>query len=651
MTANYYRPDVDGMRAIAVLAVVGFHYFPQFFPNGFVGVDIFFVISGYLITTILLKEIDQRRFSIAGFYRRRINRIFPALILVIASCLLSGYWLLNAIEYKQLANHSWYSTLFGINFILADESGYFDTTSDLKPLLHLWSIAIEEQFYVVWPLLLALIARKINVFLTVSILLITASILLMLSEGSAFLEKGYFLPQFRVWALISGSLLAYTQRHHAVHTVSQTKHSASVIGLLLLAVSVWWSISVDSLPGLLNIIAVLGSVILIWAGQQGFFNLHLLSHRHVVWLGLISYPLYLWHWPILSLLRITEYGNPSQFKIILALIFSFILAVATYYWVETPIRKSSHPRKVLSLCLAMMVIFIISLAIYQKNGLPKRYIKNSFSLMQTKKDMKVDQACRALLFKEIGNIDYCRLHDIGGEETVALYGDSHAYALFPGLSKHLEKAGYNTVMMSWGGCPLLPNVVFGKDPKHHAECLSHTQKSFEWVAKNTSIKKVIIATRGTVYITGSGYGVAESSMRKLNIQSINSQNNSQPQQLFKDSYQQLIDAFNQAGKEVTLITENPELGIDASYCIPRPLSLREPLNCSLSLSSVLERQHIYREVVGQLVGASIIDSLDYLCPDGTCKALHNGVLLYSDDDHLSVYGSLYLAERMLFFRD
>lgn len=198
-------------------------------------------------------------------------------------------------------------------------------------------------------------------------------------------------------------------------------------------------------------------------------------------------------------------------------------------------------------------------------------------------------------------------------------------------------------------CPLLPNVVFGTDPKHHAECLSHTQKSLAWIAKNTSIRKVIIATRGTVYITGKGYGIAEKDMRELSIKSVNSENNKQPQQLFKDSYQELIDAFNKAGKQVTIITENPELGVHASYCIPRPVSLLEPLNCNLPLSKVLERQHLYREAISQLSEATIIDSLNYLCQSGSCKALHNGILLYSDDDHLSVYGSLYLAERILAF--
>lgn len=658
MTGSHYRPDIDGLRAIAVLAVVGFHYFPQLFPSGFVGVDIFFVISGYLITSILLREIEQQQFSVAAFYHRRINRIFPALTLVITSCLVLGYWLLNAIEYKQLALHSWFSTFFGVNFTLAKESGYFDITSDLKPFLHLWSIAIEEQFYVVWPLLLTLIARKATAFITVSTLLAVTSIGLMLSVGAAFVEKGYFLPQFRVWALILGSILAYTQhsalstqRYHVLKNTTGAQHGISVVGIFLLAISIWWRASNDSLPGLLNIVAVIGSVMVIAAGQQGLFNQQILSHRLAVWLGLISYPLYLWHWPVLSLLKITEYGNPSQFKIILACLVSFILATATYYWIETPIRKSHHPRKVLYLCLAMVAIFIVSLIIYQKNGLPKRYVKNSLSLIQTKKDQKVDKACKALLFKEIGNVDYCRLNDIGSKETIALYGDSHAYALFPGISKQLEKHGFNTIMVSWGGCPLLPNVVFGIDPKHHAECLAHTQKAFSWVAENTSIKKVIIATRGTIYITGSGYGIAESRMRKLNIQPVNSHNNAQPQQLFKDSYQQLIDALNQAGKQVTIVSENPELGIDASYCIPRPLSMREPVNCSLPLSLVLERQEAYRKAISQLKGATVIDSLNYLCPDDTCKVFHNGVLLYSDDDHLSVYGSLYLAERIQLFQD
>lgn len=646
MASHYYRPDIDGLRAIAVLSVVGFHYFPQWFPSGFVGVDIFFVISGYLITSILLREICQKQFSIVAFYRRRVNRIFPALILVVASCLALGYWLLNAIEYRQLATHGWFSTFFGVNFILAKESGYFDTTSDLKPFLHLWSIAIEEQFYVIWPLLLVLIARKAALFLAVTLLLVTTSIWLMLSQGASFVEKGYFLPQFRVWALILGATLAYFIPSRAAQNINHSQQAASALGILLLAVSIWLSQPTDNIPGLPNLIAVLGSLMLIGAGPRALFNRQWLSQRFAVWIGLISYPLYLWHWPILSFLKITEYGHPSFVSTVIACTLSVVLACATYYWVEMPIRNAQHSRKVLYLCLGMVAIFIASLFIYQHNGLPKRYLKNSLSLMQTNKDQKVDKACKALLFNAIGNIDYCRLHDIGSRETVVLYGDSHAYALFAGFSKQLEKQGVNTLMMSWGGCPLLPNVVFGTDPKHHAECTAHTQKAFDWVANNAAIKKVVIATRGTVYITGSGYGVAESRMRKLNIQPLETTSTVSPPQLFKQSYQQLIDAFDRAGKQVFVVTENPELGVDASYCIPRPVSMRNPVNCSQPLARVLTRQHTYRALIPQLHGTTIIDSLDYLCPNNTCKVLHNGILLYSDDDHLSVYGSQYLAERV-----
>jgi peptidoglycan/LPS O-acetylase OafA/YrhL len=644
--AHSYRPDIDGLRAIAVLAVVGFHYFPQLFPSGFVGVDIFFVISGYLITAILLREIDHQQFSISAFYRRRVNRIFPALLLVTASCLLLGYWLLNAIEYRQLATHSWYSTFFSVNFILAKESGYFDTASDLKPLLHLWSIAIEEQFYVVWPLLLVVVARKAALFFSVSLLLVVLSIGLMFSQGAAFVEKGYFLPQFRVWALILGATLAYAMRYRPTHHLGVFQQAISVLGLLFIVISIWCSLSADSLPGMVNVVAVLGSVMLIGAGRQAIINQWCLSHRYMVWIGLISYPLYLWHWPVLSFFKITEYGQLSLMKTIAACLFSFVLAVITYYWAESPIRKSNHPRKIHYLCLLMISIFVLSLTIYYQNGLPKRYVKNSLSLMQTNKDRKVDQACKALLFKEIGNVDYCRLHDVGSHETVVLYGDSHAYSLFYGFSKQFEKQGVNTLMLSWGGCPLLPNVTLGHDPKHHAECLAHTQQAFKWVAKNASIKKVIIATRGAVYITGTGYGVAESRMRKLNIQSTDANNTDSPQQLFKDSYQELIHAFNQAGKQVYVVTENPELGIDASYCIPRPVSMHEPVNCNQALSSVLERQQSYREVIGQLKGATVIDSLNYFCEDNLCKTFDNGVLLYSDDDHLSMHGSVYLAKHI-----
>ena len=374
MTASY-RSDIDGLRAVAVLAVLGFHAFPNFIRGGFVGVDVFFVISGYLITGLLLPEAANPDFRLRDFYARRIRRIFPALTAVLAAVLAVAWYLLLAQEFRQLGKHIVAGAGFASNLALWSEAGYFDTAANLKPLLHLWSLGIEEQFYAVFPLvLLACWRRQAGIAPVVgSVMLI--SFLLNVEATGRDPVAAFYAPWTRMWELLAGALLAQQQFARRPLDSADSAFAgstspyrlgrslASLAGLLMIAAPMLVFNSSYAFPGWWALLPVAGTALVISAGPAALPNRHLLAARPLVWVGLISYPLYLWHWPILKLYLIT-FGELVTASERLFLIFtSFVLAWLTFRFVEVPIRTRPPTRAMVGgLMVAMAGVAVLGAA-------------------------------------------------------------------------------------------------------------------------------------------------------------------------------------------------------------------------------------------------------------------------------------------------
>jgi peptidoglycan/LPS O-acetylase OafA/YrhL len=336
-----YRADIDGLRAVAVTAVVGFHAFPEAVRGGFVGVDIFFVISGFLISTILYQNLERNRFSFAEFYKRRIRRIFPALILVLAATTLIGWMLLFTDEFRQLSKHVVAGAGFVSNFLLWQENGYFDVESAQKPLLHLWSLGVEEQFYIAWPLLVYLCRRSRNSLLLLSLLVGAASFALNIAWRRSDLAGTFYLPVTRLWELLAGATLANLAMRSGTFTQLRGAwmHAASVTGALIILATCGFLSESRPFPGWWAVLPTAGAVLLIWAGPAAVINKFLLSNRLLVALGLISYPVYLWHWPLMVLTSIS-YDDSVAARTGCVLL-SILLATITYLFIERPIRTRS----------------------------------------------------------------------------------------------------------------------------------------------------------------------------------------------------------------------------------------------------------------------------------------------------------------------
>lgn len=389
LSHSHYRPDIDGLRAVAVLAVVAFHAFPAWVKGGFIGVDVFFVISGFLISTIVFENLDKGTFSFAEFYARRVTRIFPALILVLVTCFTFGWFALLADEFNQLGKHIASGTSFVSNFVLWSEAGYFDNSAETKPLLHLWSLGIEEQFYIVWPLLLWFSwSRKFNL-LAVTVLVSIASFMLNIKEIKQDSIATFYSPQTRFWELLCGSLLAWITLYKKgifvnirskiggllsplVYRYKQENESKllinilSFVGFFLLMYGFWKIDKELNFPGGWALLPVLGTVLIIAAGAKAWFNCTILSNKVLVWFGLISFPLYLWHWPILSFGRIIYYELPPIRFRLLAIVISIVLSWLTVKLIEKPFRFGNYRigLKVITLCSLIFVIgvcgFVVS---------------------------------------------------------------------------------------------------------------------------------------------------------------------------------------------------------------------------------------------------------------------------------------------------
>ncbi len=441
-----YRPDIDGLRAVAVLLVVFHHAFPQLLKSGFIGVDVFFVISGFLISTIIFQNLELATFSFPDFYKRRVKRIFPALSLVLLASFVCGWFVLLPADYKQLGKHMAAGAGFVSNFAFWNESGYFDSGSKLKPLLHLWSLGIEEQYYIFWPfIVLYAWKRKISLF-KVCLVLLALSFAINVFTAKNNAVAAFYSPLSRFWELLIGSVLAYSSLQSS--KTPKSSHAANWeawVGVAFLAIGVYFINPERRFPGFWALFPTLAAYFLIKAGPKAWFNQVVLSNRLFVWVGLISFPLYLWHWPLLVLAEIKLGALVTSTKLGL-IAMSVMLSWLTYRFVERPIRFGNlivETKKIpLALCTILLAIAMLGGYTYQRDGFGLRFPKFIQALLNNQP--KLDEGWRTgqcILDQGHPSSEFSPICvDKDKRPLLFLWGDSHAAALYPGL-KHLQDTG------------------------------------------------------------------------------------------------------------------------------------------------------------------------------------------------------------------
>jgi peptidoglycan/LPS O-acetylase OafA/YrhL len=460
LPSDRYRPDIDGLRAVAVMLVVLYHAFPQAMRGGFIGVDIFFVISGFLITGIIARELDQQRFSLLGFYNRRIRRIFPALIVVLCAVLALGWlWMLPA-AYAQLSSDVFASAAFFANIALWLQSGYFDVEAAKKPLLHLWSLGIEEQFYLFWPLVLILAARLRQNLLAVACVIGLVSFALNVALIGSDPVATFYLPFTRAWELLAGAALAcgwIRLDHGAI-----ASNWRAGLGILLVAIAAAILDTGSAFPGWWAVMPVLGGALLLSA-PQAWGCRHVLASPAMVWIGLISYPLYLWHWPLLVFFALIKFAPLTLLERGLIVALSFALAWATYRFVEIPFRFGRpNPARLLSLSGAMVLIAVAGAVVVENRGFDFRLpdeIRGMTEVATQSSKWRVHR-CLIDLSGEMSFADDCV--DRGRRPLILIWGDSTAGALMPGLRKAQESRAFGIAQFTSSSCiPALNTDVAG----------------------------------------------------------------------------------------------------------------------------------------------------------------------------------------------
>ncbi|EOX3278246.1 acyltransferase family protein [Escherichia coli] len=439
-----YRSDIDGLRAIAVISVLIYHAFPSTLTGGFVGVDIFFVISGYLISGLIIKQINNGSFSFSDFYARRIKRIFPALVVMLLATAVAGYFIMMPGDFAVLGQHIVASSLSFQNLLLLSESGYFDSSSELKPLLHIWSLGVEEQFYLIWPIALIAIYR-FSKKPYVWIALVTAvSFVACAFETKTNPSWAFYAPWFRLWELSIGALV-YTLSSKIKHIEGGRSDVLSVIAVFILAYAIFNFHSDANFPGVKAAIPVVGSAILIGFCSNSFFSRYILSEKSMIYIGKISYPLYIWHWPILSFYfylspELTQQQDTLiRLSIIAA---SFAMAALTYHFIESNMRHAKGVKSkivVSSLCAITIVITTSGFISYKRDGFPERF-GDGLSMLASPIKFDWEKYVRGDTCHIMGDADVLNIAAgrekkciSNSDKTVVLWGDSHAGASYPGV--------------------------------------------------------------------------------------------------------------------------------------------------------------------------------------------------------------------------
>jgi peptidoglycan/LPS O-acetylase OafA/YrhL len=647
-----YRPDIDALRGLSVLIVVVFHAFPKLMPGGYIGVDLFFVISGFLITSILLNEMSSRRFSFLKFYERRCRRLLPALLTVFIFAVVFGYFVLFPDEYRQLGRHIHKASFFIQNFNLISEAGYFDVESQYKPMLHLWSLSIEEQYYFIWPVLL-LIVFRVGIKPTVAILLLCLfSFFTNIYFSVKHPDTVFFHSATRFWELGMGSFLAILLHNGKLPDFS----SRMRIMLLVLAVAVilfaTFYLDEDRVyPFYYALLPTLAAMLIIISNVQVKSYLGL---RHV---GLISYPLYLWHWVLLSFLAIYTADIMHAGLTISVIVLSFFLAFLTYRYIEKLRYTRSH--FVTFALVSVALVFAVGGRYIDKGkGLPERstmaYLNDyETALLRTPAS---DATCREYVAEFIGeesSFHYCRFEGVNEEKLVAVVGDSHAHTLYPGIENVAREMGYGTILVANTSCPPFQSFEWGGNAAEIKQCQANIEQILSYLQQDEKIKKVFLTTRGPVYIHGEVERPFSLETVRQNLEIYRDEQRLNYQALTYGMVKTLERiAENKSIDEMFYLTENPEMNESPKSIIPRPFDVwglhENPGEVARELHE--QRMSKYKASIAaankMYPDIKIIEVDNYFCDANACFLSDGNNSLYNDMNHISVYGALSLAEKL-----
>ena len=608
-----YRADIDGLRAVAVIAVILFHIHAKLLPGGFLGVDIFFVISGYLITTIIHKELIGQRFSLLNFYQRRAKRILPAFLFMLITCTAVGAWLLMPDDFLNYLRSLRSSLFFGANLFFAKSGGYFDIDSAEKPLLHIWSLSLEEQFYFVFPLLMWLVHKYLPKYTVHAVIAMIAASLL--SGLAPYKADAYYLPQVRAYELLIGSLAAVVPDRYK----TPGKSLNPIAWLATIVMLVCLCLPEGFLPGkgYIERLAVCSAAAwLIAAGNGSRFN-QLLAWKPMVAIGLISYPLYLWHWPVLALLRYVYMDSVLPLNVILVSMPGVVVASwVSYRLIENPIR---HSKKLSGKAFAgvMAVYFMLGVGAQHGRHRFSDYIKVQQEQQRTtilEYGVQLDRT----LCKIENELVHCTRGSTAQPVRYLAVGDSHTehyQAFFDKLGKHED---WSINILSVGGCVYLHQSDLM--PSEIGESRRNSCRKMRQIANDTldQYQVVILSNRWSLYAKSDD---------------------------FMHAFEQTLQYLISKGKTIYVLRDNPNTGLSMwrLYFFQQKGIHVSSLGTTTSTQKQLDTEQANSKIHALIQRYPAIHWIDLTegIPEGF---MVNGIPIYHDDNHLTPYGANHIAD-------
>jgi peptidoglycan/LPS O-acetylase OafA/YrhL len=638
-----YRKDIDGLRALAVLPVVLFH--AGFgVPGGFVGVDVFFVISGYLITSLISEEMQTGKFSIAAFYERRIRRIFPALFAMMTVSAILAWFFFMPPDFALFGKSVLSAALFVSNILFRREAGYFDTSELMKPLLHTWSLAVEEQFYIFFPLILFVFRSRQSFQFAVIVLL--AAISLGLSEWWVIKEptEAFYLLPSRFWELGLGGLLSYLPRYRPQRTAIATAITAS--GVLLIGIAIFAIHSTSPFPGLLALVPCGGAALVIFGGSVANPASRLLGSPPLAFIGLISYSLYLWHWPLIvfSQYELGHALSPAQAICIVTL--SIVVSVASWKFIETPFRRRAVLSRRFNLfgfgAAAMAVAFLAGFSIDNLDGFPGRLSAEVARIYSAKADVGKYMAWTCLSDNEprgpsVADVRAGRLCTLGNENAAdisfAVWGDSHAAAMAPAIDKIAAEYNRKGLFIGQAGCPPLLQYETPHARKTSRDsCLRQNEAAAD-LLKSKHMSMVFLIARWPREVLGAQYGNEGPFFDPAEPYKVDDRSAEVAEGLDKT-----LTLLAQLHIRAILVMDVPEPGYDVPYALARAAKEHRQVDINPPRSVVDQRQRQSMAVLraaSAKYGVELVDPTPSFCSADRCNVAIDGRPLYVDSNHLT----------------
>jgi peptidoglycan/LPS O-acetylase OafA/YrhL len=658
-TTNY-RPDIDGLRAVAVTLVIGYHAVPDLLPGGFIGVDVFFVISGYLITRLILTGLRDGTFSLLTFYERRVRRIVPALLLVLAVCFAFGWLTLLPGEFAWFGRSILWCAPFLSNIFDAHVTGYFDPGADYNLLLHLWSLGVEEQFYLLWPLLLILAVRYRATTRTLWAVIATSLAISVWGARNAPVAH-FYLPGPRAWELAIGAILAarvLETRRAVVAGSGPRRHESrwpmALAGFTLIAGGALLLSADDIFPGAWGAIPVGGAALLIAAGPDSPFNRALLAWRPLVLIGRLSYSLYLWHYPIFAFGRALWGPVLSAATVGGVIVLALVAAYASWRWVEVPMRRGAGGRWAVAALLGGLVGFAGLGAATSDQRLPGRLSGPAFNAWEAARDWQIPAESRP---DRRGRLEIPALRSDRAATTLFI-GDSHMQQYWPRISQlvaeHPDRAR-SVLFATYAGCPILPGLNSLRQPRDcDAFFTAATHRAFD-----PRVDTVVFGAFWELYLLGQYahggqqgvYRVGDPSRTQLRL-------DSRDTQTALAEFERLLARLAASGRRVFIVLSSPTSPqFDPRWLVPARvrLSLHVPGSFSADASRRVDAAAFeafvapvtdrLREIAARS-GARVLDPRSTLCDGMSCPAVgRDGMPLYLDASHLR---AAYARERATF---